>query len=560
MPGGKKRTGDEFVFAALGGIGEIGMNVYLYGFGPPDDRKWLMVDLGVTFAGEQEPGVDLILPDLRFIEEDRSALLGILLTHAHEDHFGAVVDLWPRLKAPVYATPFTAGLLRAKLAENGKYKELPIREIPLKARFDLGPFVIELINVAHSIPEPNALAIRTRLGTVVHTADWKIDPDPITGSPTDVGRLKEIGKEGVLALICDSTNALREGVSPSEAEIGNTIKSIVREAKGAVAVTAFASNVARIRSIAEAAEATGRQLVVAGRAMKRILDVSQETGYVPRDMRVLDQQSFADIPRPHVLALITGSQGEPRAALARIAAGEHPDIELTRGDTVIYSCRTIPGNEKAVGRIQNALADRGVRLVTDSDALVHVTGHPRRGELRQIYEWCRPALAVPMHGEPRHLEEHVRLALACGVKQALSIRNGQMVRLSPGVPEVIDEVPVGRIFRDGHLLVSSEEGSVRDRRKLSYVGVVVVSAVISRNGEVAADPQVEIDGIPVETADGRDMAEEVLVAVEGALDSIPKGKRRDAALVRDALQRAARAAVNEAWGKRPICKVLVSVV
>lgn len=551
---------DELVFVPLGGVGEIGMNVYLYGFGPAHSRKWLMVDLGVTFPGPDEPGVDVVLPDLRFIEELRRDLVGIVLTHAHEDHIGAVLDLWPRLKAPVYATPFTAELLKAKMGEEGGRREVDIRSIPLKAKLTLGPFAIELVNVAHSIPEPNALAIRTPLGLVVHTADWKIDAAPITGAPTDEARLRALGDEGVDVLVCDSTNAMREGVSPSEEEIGRSIGEIVKGAKQRVAVTIFASNVARIHSVAEAAKASGRELVVAGRAMHRMIGVAQETGVLPRGFKFHDQQAFGYFERNKILLLMTGSQGEPRAALARVAAGEHPEITLAPDDLVIFSSRTIPGNEKAVGKIQNALVDQGVRLVTDNEALVHVTGHPRRGELKQMYQWVKPKTLVPMHGEARHLEEQGRYALSLGVPAVAQTRNGRMLRFLPGPVEVVDEVPAGRLFRDGNLIVDGEEGPVRERRRLSFAGIVVVSLVIGKNGELAADPQVVLDGVPSLDADGESIADFVLDEVEGAVASIPKGKRRDRALIEEAARRAARGAVSAAWGKKPICKVMLTVV
>ena len=415
-PGG--RASDELVFMALGGIGEIGMNCYLYGLGPADDRQWLMVDLGITFPeGENDPGVDVILPDLRFIEAERGSLAGLVLTHAHEDHFGAVIELWPRLNVPIYATPFTAALLKTKLAEYGGGAKLPIHEVALNSRFDVGPFGIELISVAHSIPESNALAIRTPHGVVLHTGDWKIDPTPVIGAPTDIERLVALGAEGVTAMICDSTNALREGRSPSELDVAQSLARIIKGAKRRVAVTIFASNVARLRAVADAARSAGRQLVVAGRAMHRMIDVAISTGYLPQNFKYLDQDQFSYLQPHEVVALCTGSQGEPRAAMARVAADEHPAIKLDRGDLVIFSSRTIPGNERAVGQIQNRLVDMGCELVTDNDALVHVTGHPRREELKEMYGWVKPRIAIPMHGEARHLAEHAKLARAAGVKR-----------------------------------------------------------------------------------------------------------------------------------------------
>lgn len=551
----------EFVLTALGGMGEIGMNAYLYGVGPAGARRWLLVDLGITFPeGEFDPGVDVILPDLRFIEAERGALAGIVLTHAHEDHIGAVIDLAPALKAPIYATPFTAGMLRAKLAEFGGSVKLPIHVVPLGARVKIDPFEIELISMAHSIPEPSALAIRTEHGLALHTGDWKIDVDPYVGGPSDEARLAALGNEGVRALICDSTNAMREGRSPSECEIAASIGELIAKARHRVVITTFSSNVARIKAVADAAAKAGRTLVVGGRALHRVIAVAMETGYLPADFRYVDQQQYRYLDRHDVVLLCTGSQGEPRAAIARMADGEHPDLTLAKGDLVIFSSRTIPGNEKAVNRIQNALVQMGCDLLTDQEALVHVTGHPRRDELKQMYAWIKPEVAVPMHGEARHLNAHAELARQAGVAQVVTAYNGEMVRLAPGRAEIIDDVPVGRLFRDGNLVVDSIEGPVRDRRRLAQAGICVVALTLTRRGEVLGEPQVMLDGIPQEDAEGEAIFDLVADAVEDAIDSIPPKCRKDIETVREAVRRAARAAVASAWGKKPICKVLTNVV
>lgn len=562
-PQGRRGSGSkgnaELVFLALGGLGEIGMNVYLYGIGPPDAREWLMVDLGLTFPGDAEPGVDVVLPDLRYIAENRQALAGIVLTHAHEDHIGAVIDLWPELGTPIYATPFTAGMLRSKVAEMGGGLKLPIKEVALGSRFDVGPFNVELVNMAHSIPEPSAVVLRTPLGTVFHSADWKLDRDPLVGLPADEARLSKIGEEGVLAMVCDSTNAFREGTSPSETEIAHSLASIIKKSSRRVAVTTFASNVARVKAVADAAHATGRRLVVAGRALHRVIEVAKETGYLPPTFSYLDQDRFTYLQPSETLLLCTGSQGEGRAALARISEEEHPDIALQKGDLVIFSSRTIPGNEKAVGRVQNNLARMGCDILTDAEALVHVTGHPRRDELRQMYKWIRPRIAVPMHGEARHLRANARLAHEVGIEKSFALIDGEMLRLAPE-PIIIDDVPVGRRFRDGRLIVPDLEGPVRQRRKLSFVGVVVVAVTLSRRGEVLGEPLVDIDGVPEEDRDGEPMLDIVLDAVEGTLRSIPPPRRKSADLVQEALRRAVRGAVGEVWGKKPITKVLVNMV
>jgi ribonuclease J len=550
---------DELVFVALGGIGEIGMNCYLYGLGPPDARQWLMVDLGITFPeGENDPGIDVILPDLRFIEEERASLAGIVLTHAHEDHLGAVAELWPRLRVPMYATPFTAAMLKTKLAEFGGEARPALREVALNARFPVGPFDVELVSVTHSIPEPNAVAIRTPLGLVLHTGDWKLDATPMLGPPTDQARLIELGDEGVTAMICDSTNALREGRSPSERDVARSLADLIRGAKRRVAVTIFASNVARVRAVADAARGARRHLVVSGRSMHRIIEVAMATGYLPSDFKYYDQEHFSYLEPEEVVLLCTGSQGEPRAALARIADGQHAQVKLGKGDLVIYSSRTIPGNERAVGQMQNRLVDLGCEIIGDGDALVHVTGHPRREELKEMYSWVRPKIAIPMHGEARHLSAHAKLARAAGAGEVIAVRNGDMVKLAPAPARIIDEAPVGRVFRDGRLLVGSAEGPVRERRSLAFAGVVVVSLVISGRGEPLAAPEVMLDGVPAADADGRSMSGIVLDAVEGTIDSIPPGRRKDKETVREAVRRAVRSAVEDAWGKRPIAKVLVT--
>lgn len=553
------RAAGELVFMALGGIGEIGMNCYLYGIGPPDDRQWLMIDLGITFPeGENDPGIDVILPDLRFIEEERASLAGLVLTHAHEDHLGAVIELWPRIKVPIYATPFTAAMLKSKAAEFGRKLQLPIKEVPLDSRFKVGPFDLEFISMAHSIPESNAIAIHTDLGVVLHTGDWKIETQPVLGPATDPTRLMQLGDAGVAAMICDSTNALREGRSPSERDVAKSLAGIIKGAKRRVAVTIFASNVARIRAVSDAARAAGRQIVVAGRAMHRIIGVAMETGYLPPNFKYHDQQHFSYLEPHEVVLLCTGSQGEPRAAVARIAEDQHPDVSLGDGDLVIFSSRTIPGNERTVGRIQNRLIDLGCEIVTDADALVHVTGHPRREELKEMYGWVKPRIAIPMHGEARHLHEHAKLARNAGAKEVLNVRNGEMVRLAPGPAEVIDEAPVGRLFRDGDLLVPSDDGPVRERRSLAFAGVVVVALVRSGRGEVGADAEIALDGVPTADAEGRPMLDIVRDAVEGTIASIPRERRRDGELVREAVRRAVRSAVERVWGKRPIAKVLLT--
>ena len=551
---------DELVFLALGGLGEIGMNVYLYGFGPEQQRQWLMVDLGITFPGDSEPGVDVVLPDLKFLYDNPKSLIGIVLTHAHEDHIGAVVDLWPKLKAPVYATPFTAGMVLSKTAEFGNRMKLPITQVPLGGRIQIGPFDVEFVSMSHSVPEPSALAIRTPLGMVLHTGDWKLDSQPFVGQPANEARLQELGAEGVLAMVCDSTNAFREGRSPSELEVARSITEIIKQQTRRVAVTTFSSNVARVKAVSDAAEATGRQLVVAGRSLHRVINVAIDTGYLPKNFQYLDQDQAQYLNARDTCILCTGSQGEARAAIARISQNEHPAITLGKGDTVIFSSRTIPGNERPVGRIQNNLARLGVDVITDNEGLVHVTGHPRRDELRQMYAWIKPQIAIPMHGEARHLKEQGRLARTAGVPNVVEPLNGDIVLLAPGQPRIVDEAPTGRLFRDGSLIVPDDDGPVRERRKLMQVGLVMVAITLSPKGDVLGYPQLALDGVPQETRNGLQMYDVALDAVEGTLRSIPQARRRDPEMVREAVRRAVRGAVAEVWGKKPIAKVLINVV
>ncbi|HUC48456.1 MAG TPA: ribonuclease J [Xanthobacteraceae bacterium] len=551
----------ELVFAPLGGFGEIGMNLSIYGFGDKRRRQWIIVDCGVSFAAEEHlPGVDLILPDISYLIEERKNILGLVLTHAHEDHMGAIMDLWPKLKVPFYATPFSAALFEARRAAEPGAPEIPVKVVPVGGHLTLGPFGVDFINVAHSIPESNALAIRTPAGTVIHTGDWKIDETPIVGGPTDAAKLKALGDAGVLALIGDSTNAVRDGQSPSEADVAKTLAELIRTAPRRVAVTTFASHVGRLRAVANAARAADRDVVVVGRAMERVVQVARETGYLDgvQDFRSVD--SYGYLPPDKVLALCTGSQGEPRAALARIAEDEHPDVTLSRGDRVIFSARPIPGNEKAIARVINGLVEQGVEVITDRTHLVHVSGHPRRDELRQMIGWVRPKILIPAHGEALHLAEHAALARKAGVPHVLVCRNGDLVRLAAEGPEIIDEIPSGRLYKDGALLVSAEARTVAARRRLSFAGMVSVALALSEKGVLAAAPEIELIGLPESDANGASMTEIARDAVELAFDALPKPRRRDPDVVAEAVRRGVRSAIAERWKKKPICHVHVLTV
>jgi ribonuclease J len=550
----------ELLFAPLGGVGEIGMNLALYGVGDGPKRQWIAVDLGVSFAGDDLPGIDLIMPDIAFLIAERRNLLGLVLTHAHEDHFGALLDLWPRLRVPVYATPFTASLFAAKRLSEPGAPDIPVNVVPLGSRFKLGPFDIELVSVSHSIPESNALIIRTPLGNVLHTGDWKLDPTPIIGPPTDEAKLRALGDEGCLAMIGDSTNAVRDGRSPSEWDVAKTLRELIGAARGRIAITTFASNVARMRAVAEAAAAAGREVVVVGRAMDRVSQVARECGYLDGINEFRSVEVYGHLPHNKVVALCTGSQGEPRAALSRISEDQHPEVTFSQGDTVVFSSRTIPGNEKAVGRVINGLVRQGIEVITDRTHLVHVSGHPRRAEMEELYRWVRPRIAVPVHGEALHLSEHAKLARGVGVPEVVLCGDGDLVRLAPDPAGVIDEVPAARLYKDGALLISAEGRTVADRRRLSFSGIVVVALALSDKGALLADPDVELIGIPEVNADKRSMHEIACDAAIETFESLPKARRRDPQAVEEAVKRGVRSAISGHWQKKPICLVQVITV
>ena len=540
----------DLVFLPLGGAGEIGMNLNLYGH----DGKWLMVDLGITFGDDSTPGVEVIMPDPSFIVERRSDLAGLVLTHAHEDHLGAVHWLWPQLKCPIYATPFTAAVLRRKLAEAGLQKAAKITEIPMSGRFDVGPFGIELITLTHSIPEPNAVVIRTSAGTVLHTGDWKLDPDPVVGPSTDEEALMRVGEEGVLAMVCDSTNVLVPGTSGSEADVRDNLIELVGTLDNRVAVAAFASNVARLDSICRAAHANGRRVALVGRSMKRIVEAAQETGYLNDLPPFIADSEVNYLPRDEVLLICTGSQGEPRSALSRIADDDHPEVTLDAGDTVIFSSREIPGNERSIGRLLNKLASMGIDIVTARDEYVHVSGHPAKDELIQMYQWVRPKIAVPVHGEARHLIAHAELARECQVPEPVGARNGYVVRLAPGRATVVDEVLHGRVAVDGNRLIPMESAALRDRRRAAWNGSAVVTVVVEPDGRVKGTPMVAVNGVYDQDVEP-EIAHEVEDAVMAAVEDLPKARAKDDAQVREAARVAVRRSIRALCGKKPRIEV-----
>ena len=548
---------EELLFCPIGGCREIGMNLNAYAFGSGADRKWLIVDVGVTFGGLDTPGVDLIMPDTEFLESVREDIVGIVLTHAHEDHIGAVAHLWPRLRAPLYATPFTALLIEDKLREQQLDREVQLNTVSLGDRRQIGPFDVEYLTLTHSIPEPNGLAIRTPLGMIFHTGDWKLDPSPTLGANYDEARIRELGDEGVLAMVCDSTNVFEEGESGSEDTVRQNLIKVVGEQTGRVAITTFASNVARLVSCCIAAQENDRSVALVGRSMFRITDAARKVGLLD-DVHFVDAEDAAHLPPEHVLYLCTGSQGEPRAALARIARGGHPHIELGEGDTLMFSSRVIPGNEREIFDLQNAFADKGVKLITDRQEHIHVSGHPCRDELRRMYQWAKPQVAVPVHGERRHIIEHARYAQSLQIPEAVTPTNGDLIRLAPGPVEVVDEVPTGRFFLDGNMLTPEFSAGMQERKRLSWSGHISVSVAIDEKGRIKDGPYIAARGFS--EADGR-VADESLdqldEAAEAAMEKLSAKDIQSDEKVEKTLLRYVRKACEGLFGKRPLVDIIV---
>ena len=537
--------GEELLFLALGGSGEIGMNVNLYG----TQGKWLMVDLGLTFADTDYPGIDLILPELEFIEQRREELIGIVLTHGHEDHIGAIPYLAADLKVPLYATPFTAGLIAGKLEEEGLIGKVKLHIIERDGSIDLDPFKITFKALAHSIPEGNGLVIETPHGKIFHTGDWKIDDTPVLGHPSSDQVMHDIGDSGILALVCDSTNVFQEAASGSEAGVHAGLRQAVEEAKGRVLVTTFASNAARLQTLGQVAIETGRKMCVAGRSLDRILRVARANGYLLDFPETVRFDEAMRLPRNEVMILATGGQGEPRAALSRVAFGSH-ELKLVLGDTVIFSSKQIPGNEIAIGRIMNALSDLGVITVTDRQLHIHVSGHPGRPELAQMYQWIRPEIVVPVHGEARHLTEQARFALACGVPKSIYQKNGDIVRLAPKGPKKVGTVRTGRLVLDGDVILTADGATIGERRKLSVNGLVAVALPLTPDGRLAGQPLVRSLGVPVE-ADRDDFVADATDAAARAFgDSVDSDK------VREKVRLAVRRCATVWTGKKPIVEVM----
>ena len=541
----------ELAFLPLGGTGEIGMNLNLYRWREAGTEKWLAVDCGIGFGGSELPEVEVMMADPGFIADRKDKLVGLVITHAHEDHIGAVAWLWPRLKCPVWCTPFAAAVLRRKLAENGLANQVKVNVIQPGGSFDIKPFALRFITMAHSIPEAQALVIDTPAGTVLHTGDWKIDSNPLIGAPTDEAALAVLGEKGVLAIVCDSTNAMVEGHSGSELDVRRSLSALIRDLSGRVAVTCFASNVARMESVALAAKDAGRSVAIVGRSLRNMDAAARECGYLKTLPPFLTEDDIDDVADDNILMLITGSQGEDRSALTRIARDDHPRVSLGEGDTVIYSSRMIPGNERAIGTVQDNLVRRGVRLMTDDDHLVHVSGHPARDELRRIYKLVKPRYSVPVHGEWRHLSAHAELAREAG-STPFMMEDGDIITLSPGRPAITDSAPVGRLVLDGTRLVPLKGEVMSARRRMLFNGIVVASVAVDQSGNVRGRPKVTAPGL-LDPEDPE--TDRVASDFADSLQSLPANLRRDDTALLDAARSALRRTLGRKMGKRPMVDV-----
>ncbi len=545
----------ELVFCSLGGAGEIGMNLNLYGYGKHRDYKWIIVDIGVTFSEENAPGIEVILPNPDFIVEQSENLLGILLTHAHEDHVGAIAHLWPMLKCPIYATPFTASIVREKFKEKkiniGSY----LKVIELNSTVTLEDFKVEYITLTHSILEPNGLAIHTPVGTVMHTADWKFDENPLIGNPIDQKKLIEIGKKGVLAMICDSTNIFNLGSTGSESEVRDNLITVFEKMKNRVVITAFASNVARMESIFKAAEKAGRVVSLVGRSMGRIYDLARQCGYLQNIKPPIDVRDAKKIPKNKIVYLCTGSQGEQRAALSRIASGTHPDVHLEENDNVLFSARIIPGNEKKLFSLFNKFSKSKINVLSEENALIHVSGHPSRDDLKKMYQWVRPKIAVPVHGENRHLAEHINFAKEMGVEFPTQVENGDVLRLYPNEPKVIDKVTWGRVYLDGKVLIHQDSYVLKERRNMASNGYMEISVLINKNGKIHNSPIITLQGIPLEDADMDEIEYDIEDTVLKTCKAFSLNNAKQEKNLIETLRINSRKVITDKSGKKPLVNV-----
>ncbi len=545
---------EELLFCPLGGSGEIGMNLNLYAYGKQDNQKWIIVDVGVTFADDSVPGIDLIYPDPGFIVDKKDDVLGIVLTHAHEDHIGAIAHIWPKLKCNIYATPFTAVLVREKFREKKIDISTNLKIVELNGNLNLGPFNIEFVTLTHSILEPNGLKINTPLGTVLHTGDWKCDPNPLIGDKIDEKKLKEIGDEGVLAMICDSTNVFSMGRSGSEMDVRNNLLKIIEKLKKRIIVTSFASNVARMESIFYCAEKTGRQISLVGRSMHRIFKAARECGYLKNVIEPIDAREAKNFAREKIIYLCTGSQGEPMGAMMRIANYTHPDVFIEKGDTVIFSSKIIPGNEKKLYKLHNQLVREGVEVISEENEFIHVSGHPNRDDLKDMYNWVRPKSIIPVHGEHRHMIEHVKFAKEMQIPYTVKVENGDIVKLSNiNKPEVFDKAPSGRLFVDGSVAVEEDSRSIKERKNISANGILDVTILVTPKGNIHNKPILNYSGLPINSDEEYQYELENIIEKTARTFMLNNQNQKDNII--DAIKISCRKITKEITGKKPVTNI-----
>ncbi len=545
---------EELLFCPLGGSGEIGMNLNLYAYGKPDNQKWLIVDVGVTFADDSVPGIDLIYPDPGFIVEKKEDVLGIILTHAHEDHIGAIAHIWPKLKCNIYATPFTAVLVREKFKEKKIDISTNLKIVELNGKLNLDPFKIEFVTLTHSILEPNGLKINTPAGTVLHTGDWKCDPNPLIGNKIDETKLKKIGDDGVLAMICDSTNVFSTGRSGSEMDVRKNMLKVIERLKKRVIVTSFASNVARMESVFYCAEKTGRQIALVGRSMHRIFKAARECGYLQNVIEPIDPRDAKNIGRDKIIYLCTGSQGEPLGAMMRIANYIHPDVFIERGDAVVFSSKIIPGNEKKLYKLHNQLVREGIEVVSEENEFIHVSGHPNREDLKDMYNWVRPKCIIPVHGEHRHMVEHIKFAKEMQIPFTVKVENGDIVKFSDGeMPEVFDKAPSGRLYVDGNVAVEEDSRSIKERKNISTNGILDVTILITPKGNIHNKPIVNYSGLPINNDEDYQYELENIIEKTARTFSLNNQNQKDNII--DAIKISCRKITKQITGKKPITSI-----
>ena len=549
------KSGQELVYCSLGGAGEIGMNLNLFGYGKPGEYKWIIVDIGVTFSDDNIPGIEVILPNPEFIANQKENLLGIVLTHAHEDHVGAIAHLWPMLECPIYATPFTAAIVREKFKELKINIGSHLKIIKLGGNVKLGAFDIDYVTLTHSILEPNGLAITTPEGVVLHTADWKIDDDPLIGDKTDVKKLSELGKKGVLAMVCDSTNIFNLGSSGSESLVRTGLLTVLEKMKNRIVITSFASNVARMETVFKVAEKIGRQVCLVGRSMNRIYQLARQCNYLQDIKNPVDVRDAKKIPKNKMVFLCTGSQGEQRAALARIANGTHPDLHLENGDNVIFSSRIIPGNEKRLFKIFNNFSKNNINVLSEENSMIHVSGHPAREDLKKMYNWVKPKILIPVHGEQRHMAEHINFAKEMGVKFPVKVNNGEIIRLAPGEPEVVDKVTWGRVYLDGKILIDNDSKVLKDRRNIAANGYMEITVLISKNGQLKNNPIITLKGIPLNEEDESEIEYDLEDIVMDTCKTFNLNNSKQEKNLIDTLKGNCRKLINDKSGKKPLVNI-----